>query len=431
MSTISAALRHRRFLLSAWPWRALAYLLTTAVVAAPTAAGAWLLTLPWLVAATDLRDGRLPEVPVIVLMAFGAAVVAGLGPLMAIPLAACERRRLAVLDDRPVRSAHRPAPADPVSWLRVRYTEAATWRELLYALVVSLLVPVVYAVLGLAAILVAGFLLSPLVVGTGTVDWQFGPVDIRGTGQAVPLALLGLVLLVPLVYAAALVAAAQRVVARALLGDQAGTALREVARSRARLADAFEAERRRIQRDLHDGAQHQLTSLTLQLGMARLDLPDDSPAAEPLHRAHEQAKDLMVMLRDIVHGIHPQALSGLGLMAALDDLAGRSPLPVTVHGPRTVTRPPEAVEATAYFAASEALGNVVKHAAASHAGIRVGWSGTTLTVEVRDDGLGGADPAAGSGLTGLADRVAAAGGRLLLSSPPGGGTLVRVELPCR
>ena len=139
----------------------------------------------------------------------------------------------------------------------------------------------------------------------------------------------------------------------------------------------------------------------------------------------------MVLLRDIVHGIHPQALSGLGLLPALDDLAGRAPLPVTVHGPQTVTRPPEPVEATAYFAASEALGNVVKHAGATHAEVRVDWQGETLTVEVRDDGAGGADPAAGTGLTGLADRVAAAGGRLLLSSPPGGGTLVRLELPCR
>jgi signal transduction histidine kinase len=431
MSTISAALRDRRFLLSDRPWRALAYLLTTAVVAAPTAVSAWLLALPWLVAATDLRDGRLPDGPVVLLMVLGAGLVAVFGPLVAVPLAALERRRLAVLDDRPVRSAHRPAPAGPVSWLRVRYTEAATWREVLYALLVSLVVPVVYAVLALAATMVAAFVASPLVAGTSTVRWQAGPFDVGGTGPAVPLALLGLVLIVPLVYLASLVAAGQGAAARALLGEPAGTALREVARSRARLVDAFEVERRRIQRDLHDGAQHQLTSLTLQLGMARLDLPDDSPAAGPLHRAHEQAKDLMVVLRDIVHGIHPQALSDLGLMPALRDLAARAPLPVDVHGSQTVTRPPEQVAATAYFAASEALGNVVRHAGATRAGIRVVWSGDLLTVEVGDDGCGGADPAAGTGLTGLADRVAAVGGRLLLSSPAGGGTLVRVELPCR
>ena len=431
MSSISTALRHRRFLLSAWPWRAVAYLLTTAVVALPVAVPAWLLALPWLVAGTDLRDGRLPQGAVVVLMALGATLLAGFGPLAAIPLAAVERRRLAVLDDRPVHSAHRPTPADPVSWLRVRYTEAATWRELLYALLIALVVPVVYAALGLAAVLIGGFVVSPLFTGAGTVHWQVGPWDVGGAGEAVPLALLGLALLVPLVYLASLVAAGQRVAARALLGDRAGTALREVARSRARLVDAFEADRRRIQRDLHDGAQHQLTSLTLHLGLARHDLPAGSPAAEPLQRAHEQAKGLMVVLRDIVHGIRPQVLSDLGLLPALRDLAQRAPLPVEVHGPATVNRPPEPVETTAYFAASEALGNVVKHAGATRADIRVAWSGELLSLEVRDDGLGGADPAAGSGLTGLADRVAAVGGRLLLSSPPGGGTRVRVELPCR
>jgi signal transduction histidine kinase len=106
-------------------------------------------------------------------------------------------------------------------------------------------------------------------------------------------------------------------------------------------------------------------------------------------------------------------------------------VPVTVSGPETVTRPPELVEATAYFAASEALGNVVKHAGATRAELRVAWSGDLLALQIRDDGRGGADPAGGTGLTGLADRVAAVGGRLLLASPPGGGTLVRVELPCR
>jgi signal transduction histidine kinase len=139
----------------------------------------------------------------------------------------------------------------------------------------------------------------------------------------------------------------------------------------------------------------------------------------------------MVMLRDIVHGIRPQVLGDLGLLPALRELAGRTPLPVHVSAPDVISRPPEQVETTAYFVASEALGNVAKHALATRAEVVVDWAGDSLVLEVRDDGAGGADPAAGSGLTGLADRVAAVGGRLLLSSPPGGGTLVRVELPCR
>jgi signal transduction histidine kinase len=165
--------------------------------------------------------------------------------------------------------------------------------------------------------------------------------------------------------------------------------------------------------------------------MARVDLPADSPAADPLTRAHTQAKELMVVLRDLVHGIRPQILADVGLLAALRELAAQSPVPVTVVGPQTVSRPPELVEATAYYVASEALGNVAKHAGASRAEVRVEWSGDVLTLEVIDDGRGGADPAAGTGLTGLSDRVAAVGGRLLLATPAGGGTLVRVELPCR
>jgi signal transduction histidine kinase len=431
MPTLVSALRHRRYLLSAWPWRSLAYVLTTAFVAAPLAAVAWPLALPWLVAVTDVREGRFPEAPVLVLMVVGAVLLTVFGPVTAMPVAALERRRLAILDDRPLPPGHRAAAADPVAWLRVRFAEAATWREVLYALFLALVVPVGYGVLGIAALLVAGLVSSPLFSAIGPAYWQLGPLEVTGVLQTVPIALLGVALLGPLVYLIGLAAAGQRAVAHALLGDGPATELREVAKSRARLVDAFEAERRRIERDLHDGAQHRLTSLTLQLGMARVDVPADSPAAEPLTRAHSQAKELMVVLRDLVHGIRPQILADLGLLPALRELAAQCPVPVTVSGPETVTRPPELVEATAYYAASEALGNVVKHAGATRAELRVDWSGDLLALQIRDDGRGGADPAGGTGLTGLADRVAAVGGRLLLAGPPGGGTLVRVELPCR
>jgi signal transduction histidine kinase len=237
------------------------------------------------------------------------------------------------------------------------------------------------------------------------------------------------VLIPVLIYLLGAIAAGQGAAARALLGDRHGTALRAVAQSRARLVDAFEAERRRIERDLHDGAQHRLTSLTLQLGMARLDVPGDSPAAAPLARAHDEAKELMVVLRELIHGIRPQSLADLGLPAALRELTVRSPLPVTVTVAEDLHRPAPHLESTAYFAASEALANVVKHAGAARADVLLAQAGDNLVLEVRDDGHGGADPAHGSGLTGLADRVAAVGGRLLLASPAGGPTLVRVELP--
>src|SRR5690606_30481584 len=203
----------------------------------------------------------------------------------------------------------------------------------------------------------------------------------------------------------------------------------EVSRSRARLADAFESERRRIERDLHDGAQQRLVGLTLQLGLAKLDLPADSPAAASVTAAYQQAKQLMTELRELIHGIQPQILTDLGLPAALDELAARSPVPVTVDA-RLTERLPSRIESTGYFVAAEALTNVAKHSGASRAWVTARRRGDLLTIEIRDDGRGGADPSRGTGLTGLADRVAVAGGRMFLASPAGGPTMLRVELPC-
>jgi signal transduction histidine kinase len=203
----------------------------------------------------------------------------------------------------------------------------------------------------------------------------------------------------------------------------------EVTRSRARLVDAFEVERRRIERDLHDGAQQRLVALTVALGLARLDLPTGSAAAEQVDTAHEQAKQALTELRELIHGVHPQVLTDRGLPAAIGDAAGRSPVTVEVDVVLQRRLPP-AIEVAAYFAACEALANIGRHSRASRASVR-GWlAGGQLVLEVRDDGVGGADPAAGTGLAGLADRVAVVDGRLFLSSPAGGPTLVRVEIPC-
>jgi signal transduction histidine kinase len=410
----------------------LAYVLTTVPIAAPVAGTLSMLALPWLVAGRDLVDGNLPEGPVIFFMVVGAALVAGFGPLVAIPLAALERRRLVLVDARPIRSGHALGPRDPIPWLRMRYTEAATWREVLYGCFLALVVPAGYFAAAVLALLDGVLVLSPVIAATGTGSWQLGTIEIRTVGQTIPLVVLGLVLLPGILYLLGLIAGGHAAVARGLLGagEADNAALREVAQSRNRLVDAFETERRRIERDLHDGAQHRLTSLTLQLGMARLDLPADSPAADPLTQAHTQAKELMVVLRDLIHGIRPQALTDLGLPAALRELAVGSPVPVTITGLEGAARPPEKIEATAYFVASEALTNVVKHAQATQADVRLSRLGESLVMEISDDGRGGADPAFGTGLTGLADRVAAVGGRLLLASPPGGGTRIRVELPC-
>jgi len=423
------ALSERRYLLSAGPWRALLYVLTTLPFAGVAGAALGLVILPWLASGLRLNDGRGLDGPLLFLMVVALALFAGLGPLVAIPLAVVERGRLALVDRRPVQSAHQPLGADPVTWLRVRYAEGATWREVLYGSFLGLIVPVVYSVYALFVLIDIGFLVSPLFAASGTESWQFGVFSVRTVGQAIPLAVVGLLLVPVLVYLLGLIAAGQAATARALLGDRDGTALRAVAQSRARLVDAFEAERRRIERDLHDGAQHRLTSLTLQLGMARLDVPAESPAAAPLAQAHDEAKELMVVLRELIHGIRPQSLADLGLPAALRELTVRSPLPVTVTVAEGLHRPAPHLESTAYFAASEALANVVKHAGAGRADLLLAQAGDMLVLEVRDDGHGGADPAHGTGLTGLADRVAAVGGRLLLASPAGGPTLIRVELP--
>jgi signal transduction histidine kinase len=426
--SLHRALRSPRFLRTPWPWRALGYLLTTVPVAAILGIGLSTSVLPWLAAARKLTGGVLPDGPLVFLMLTGTVLFALFAPLVAVPLAAFERARLAIVDPRSVASAHTPAPADAVTWLRVRYTEGATWREVLYGCFLAVVVPVAYSALGLLALVDFAFLFGPpaaYLLGERTVHWQVITYEV-GSG---PVAVLGVLLLPLLAYLIGLVAAGQAATARVLLGVRSDVALREVARSRQRLGDAFDAERRRIERDLHDGAQHRLTSLTLQLGVARLDLPAGSPAAVPVGQAHEQAKELMVVLRDLIHGIRPQTLADLGLPAALRELADRSPIEVAITVGEGVTRAARSVEGTAYFVALEALTNAARHGAAGRVEMHLARVGEALVLEIRDDGLGGADPAGGSGLTGLADRVAATGGRLLLASPPGGPTLVRVELP--
>ncbi|MDI1462658.1 sensor domain-containing protein [Catellatospora sp. KI3] len=426
------ALRRRRYLRSAWPWRAAAYLATTVAVAAVVAPGVLLTALTWIATGRRLVDGA-PLRGIDIAAPLVCTVLAVLiAPLLSVPLAVAERWRLGMVDDRPVASAHRPA-ADPLAWLRLRYTEAATWRETLYAVLLGSLVPLVYGAVALLLLIEAAFLTGPFLIPQGAGPIALGTTTVHTPQQAVPYALLALALLPVVPYLLGLLAAGQAALARALLGAAPGdaTALREVARSRARLMTAYEAERRRIERDLHDGVQHRLTSLTLQLSLARLDTADDSPAAAPLTRAHEQAKELMTVLRDLIHGIAPQTLRDLGLPAALRELADRSPLPVAVTVAAVAAgRLPDLVESTAYFAASEALANTAKHAGATRADVVVTRTGDLLVLEVRDDGRGGADPARGSGLSGLADRVATVRGRLLLASPAGGPTLVRVELPC-
>jgi signal transduction histidine kinase len=433
--TALAAVTWRALLISGWPWRSAGYLVTTQVVGAAAASG---LAVPWLVLVGLLASGQHGAGVIEGLVLLGAALIAGLGPLIAPPLARLERRRLRLADNRPAGDArHRPAAGSgPLGWLRARYADPATWREVGYAVLLATVAPVLSAAalftVPLAAVLIAGpFLVLAQQPGSSPVALVFGTVTT--VGQAVPYAIAGVLVFPLLPYLLTLTAGGQAAVARALLLDGPADDLRaeltEVSRSRARLADAFEAERRRIERDLHDGAQQRLVSLTLQLGLARLDLPPDSPAAAPVAAAHEQAKQLMAELRELIHGIQPQVLTDLGLPAAIGELADAAPVPVSVAADLTGRLPP-AVENTAYFVVAEALTNIAKHSGATSARVTARQQDGVLIVEITDNGRGGAGPGGGTGLTGLADRVAVAGGRMLLSSPDGGPTRLRVEVPC-
>ncbi|MFK3984861.1 sensor histidine kinase [Micromonospora sp. NPDC050397] len=424
-----------RFLLGSWPWRSLTYLLTTPVVVAVVALPALVLGAPWLVVARGFHTGQWPPAGGLLLaVLLGIALVAAFGPLVALPVAVVERQRLRLVETEQLDTGHR-APTGPGlwPWLRTRYAEPATWRAVGYTFLLVTAVPVLYGALLAVPLLIVIFLVSPILVGQDSGPVSLGLDTVDSVDSALWYSLAGLVLLPVVPYLLAVLAGAHGSVARLLLHDSGAEPLRaalvEVSHSRARLVDSFESERRRIERDLHDGAQQRLVSLTLQLGLARLDLPADSPSADTLASAHEQAKQAMVELREIIHGIHPQILVERGLPAALGELADRCPIPTTVQSELT-DRLPGHVEAAAYFVVAEALTNAARHSDAT--GIRVSTTHRSgrLTVQISDDGHGGADPARGTGLTGLADRVAVVGGRMLLSSPPGGPTLLQVELPC-
>ncbi|WP_434599709.1 sensor histidine kinase [Streptomyces sp. A5-4] len=211
---------------------------------------------------------------------------------------------------------------------------------------------------------------------------------------------------------------------------QLGRELTEVRASRARLVDAFDAERRRIERDLHDGAQQRLVSINVMLGMALLDTERDSAVGKQIAAAQGGMGLAVGELRELSRGVHPKALTDQGLAAAITNLNTRSATAVAVDV-EIPHRLPNALESTAYFIAAEALANVTKHSRATQAEVHARLRADVLTLSVADNGIGGAGPAGGTGLVGLADRVAAADGRLHISSPTGGPTLLHVEFPCR
>ncbi|HEV3376424.1 MAG TPA: sensor histidine kinase, partial [Thermoleophilaceae bacterium] len=204
----------------------------------------------------------------------------------------------------------------------------------------------------------------------------------------------------------------------------------ELRASRSRMLRVGLEERRRLERDLHDGAQQRLVSMALNIRLARDRMREDPAAAEGLlDSAGAELDAALAELRELARGIHPAVLSDRGLDAALETLAHRAPLPVELTRIEH-ERLPEAIELAAYFVVAEALTNVAKYASATHAKVNVAQDNGRLVVEVADDGVGGADPDNGTGLRGLADRLAVIEGRLEVDSPPGAGTTVRARIPC-
>jgi signal transduction histidine kinase len=348
-------------------------------------------------------------------------------------LAKLERSRAAALlgVDFPVRRFPRDGspPRRMLEWMRSR----GSWLELAYALIA---LPLVGWLGGFLTFCAWGgglaFLSFPAwgwaAAGEGTV---LG-VQIGFAASAVGHVIAGVALLLAAPWLARAVAAVQVAMARLLLepNDRERLTARvgTLEETRAGMVAAADAERRRIERDLHDGAQQRLVALAMTLGRAKA-TEDPDTARELLDEAHRESKEALVELRNLARGIHPAVLTDRGLDAAVSALAARCPVPVAVDVDLPHRAAP-AVEAIAYFVVAEALTNVAKHSRASRARLEVKLEGDELVIEVSDNGRGGADGAHGTGLTGLRDRVRAVDGILMVVSPPDEGTTLRVELPC-
>jgi signal transduction histidine kinase len=357
-------------------------------------------------------------------------------------LAWVERRRAALVLGRPIAD---PVPRPPerpgaLAWLKALALDPQTWRDAAWMLLLF--------VAGLVGFVIAVVVWGVALWGvTFPLYWWALPhgalPQVSGSGDEFaldtwPLALAvgagGLVLLALAPWVCAPLAHGQARLAQLLLGPSERNRLErrvgELARTRAAAVDAQTSELRRIERDLHDGAQARMVAVTMDLGRAREKLGADPEAARELvESAHAEARTAIADLRRLVGGIAPAVLTDRGLDAALSALVASCRIPVSLDV-RLDGRVPSAVEVAAYFVVSESLVNVQKHGYATHASVHLRLQDDRLVAEIADDGRGGAAIGAGSGLAGLRDRVAALDGTLVVTSPDGGPTMVRAEIPC-
>jgi signal transduction histidine kinase len=428
-------LRHRRV-----PWSRQAWGATLRLAGGIPAQLAGLLV-PFVLIAVILKSRTFTGAEEFLVCLLGAALVFLLMPA----LTQIHRHRLRVtagVDIPPQPRMPNPLSSGGISAI-VR--SQATWRQLYYHLLAG-------PALAVAAVVAVGMWFAGIMYTfVYLYGWGTAPDSLirRGTGIAPPAnplrPVLGAVAPdiiltvagVALLFAAPWVTSGVRVLdvaaAKALLGPSRAEELEHrvehLTQTRAGVVDAADAERRRLERDLHDGTQQRLVSLAMNLGMARAQATTTYEAREAIAEAHEEAKAALAELRDLIRGLHPAVLEDRGLDAALSGVVARMPIPV-----RLTTdlhrRPPAVIEAVAYFVVSEGLANVAKHAQASQAEVIVQRVGDRLHVIITDDGVGGADPSRGTGLAGLARRAASVDGTFDIDSPPGGPTLITVDLPC-
>ncbi|MFB4313168.1 sensor histidine kinase [Actinomadura sp. 21ATH] len=340
-------------------------------------------------------------------------------------------------------SPYRPLPEgrNPLVKLKAMATDPATWKDLLYLFLRFPLSLVEFALSAFVWSAAGTFLVLPVLAAQdGGVEVNFGLVSFwAGNPVAgLPGTAFGVLLAVMAMYVTRAMAMGHVLIARSLLGPSASQQENQRLRqktahlqaSRARGVDAAEFERRRIERDLHDGAQQRLLAVAMDIGRARAKLDEDPEGARALiEQAHSGTKEAISELRDLARGIYPAILTDRGLDPALSGLAGRAPVPVEVDVDLP-ERPPAAVESIAYFIVAEALANIAKYARATRATVRVAREDSWVVVEVADNGVGGAVARAKGGLAGLADRAATIDGMLTVDSPPGGPTVIRADLPC-
>ena len=395
-----------RFIVSAWPWRALLYSVTSMIWAIPLSFG-------------DRSAILLPFLPVI-----------------AIWISTVERRRIRLLGYPVIQSGHAPVPMRR-RWLLIRLGEAMTWREAGYALIAVALGLVSVLILYSAATLLAVLFAAPVAVAVHQPITVLGWTAVT-PWEAWPLPLFGLVTLVVVLYLSALLSWVQASIARALLTPkelELQAQIDSLSLSRKALLHAVEGERGRIERDLHDGVQQHMVTLAMQLGTLDLELndlrqegSDVSRAARVLEAARSSSDAALDAMRRALLDLKPPTLTEFGLTTALQELADTMPLPATYTGDLTSRLSPE-VEQTGYLVASEACTNAIRHSGATRLELTASLEDGLFELQIEDDGHGGATLRPGGGLAGLRERADIIGGSLQINSPHGGPTALRLMVP--